>query len=249
MSIAARQWWLAAFLLAVPVHIKIWPVVPAFLLAIYWPKKLAFRFPLAVLAVGAVPFLTAPWAWVWRQYVGWYDLLVGPAQVRHTYRDAWTLWEVIHEPVNARVYMLLQLASAAGVFWLCWRQRSRLSPKRQLLFVLVAWTAWQMTFGPATERATFGLIAPLSAWGLVTALQQRRRPKLMAAAWLIMTASTFGVVERAVMDWFPLVLASHPIGTMLFFLWFLDWNRHTADAAIAQRPAVVVCDAAQEAAA
>ena len=75
-----RRWWWAAFLLAIPVHIKVWPLVPALLLIAYWPKKLALRFPAAMLAVAAAPLLTKPWDWVWRQYVGWYDLLVGPCK-------------------------------------------------------------------------------------------------------------------------------------------------------------------------
>ena len=206
LAIQDQRWWRAAFLLAIPVHIKVWPLAAAVLLIAYWPRKLALRFPAAVLAVAAVPLLTRPWGWVWRQYVGWYDLLVGPAQIRHTYRDAWTLWEVLHEPVHAKVYMLLQLLSGAAVLGLClWQVRRGLSVQRRLLFVLVSWAVWQMTFGPATERTTFGLIAPLSSWGLATAFQQRRGRLLMAVAFVLMTAANFGVIERALMDQFPLV--------------------------------------------
>ncbi len=126
--------------------------------------------------------------------------------------------------------MLLQLLSGAAVLGLClWQARRGLSVQRRLLFVLVSWAVWQMTFGPATERMTFGLIAPLSSWGLATAIQQRHRRLLMAAAFVLMTAANFGAIERALMDSFPLVLAAHPVGAMLFFAWFLDWNQRTAD--------------------
>ena len=230
LAIQDQRWWWAAFLLAIPVHIKVWPLVPALLLIAYWPKKLALRFPAAMLAVAAAPLLTKPWDWVWRQYVGWYDLLVGPAQIRHTYRDVWTIWQIIHEPVHAKAYVLLQLLSGAAVLGLClWQVRRGLSIQRRLLFVLVSWTVWQMTFGPATERTTFGLIAPLSSWGLVTAFQQRRGRWLMTVAFVLMTCANFGVIERALMDYAPVVLAAHPVGAMLFFAWFLDWNHWTAD--------------------
>ena len=225
LAIQDQRWWWTALLLAIAVQIKVWPLVPALLLIAYWPKKLALRFPAAMLAVAAVPFLARPWGWVWRQYVGWYDLLVGPAQIRHTYRDAWTLWEVVHSPVDAKAYLLLQLLSGAAVLGLClWQVRRGLSIQRRLLFVLVSWSVWQMTFGPATERTTFGLIATLSSWGMVTAFQQRRGRLLMTAAFVLMTAANFGGIERALMDNAPIVLAAHPVGALLFFAWFLDWN-------------------------
>ncbi len=198
LAIQDRRWWGAAFLLAISVQIKVWPLAAALLLMAYWPWKLTPRFLAATLLIAAVPLLTKPWGFVWRQYVGWYDLLVGPAQIRHTYRDAWTLWEIIHEPVNAKVYVFLQLLSGAAVLGLClWQLRRGLSLQRRLLFVLVSWAVWQMTFGPATERTTFGLIAPLSAWGLATAVQQRRGRVLMTMAFALMTCGNFGVIERA----------------------------------------------------
>ena len=58
----------------------------------------------------------------------------GPAQIRHTYRDAWTLWDVIHKPVDDKVYTLLQLLSAAAVLGLClWQARRGLSVQRRLV--------------------------------------------------------------------------------------------------------------------
>ena len=39
-----------------------------------------------------------------------------------------------------------------------------------------------------------------------------------------MTCANFGVIERALMDYAPIVLAVHPLGAMLFLAWFLDWN-------------------------
>jgi len=245
LAIQDQRWWGAAFLLAIPIHIKVWPLVPALLLIACWPRKLALRIPAAMLAIAAAPLATKPWSWVWRQYVGWYELLRGPALIRHTYRDAWTLWEIVHEPVPATAYMYLQVLSGAAVLLLClWQVRRGLSIQRRLLFVLVSWAAWQMTFGPATERTTFGLIAPLSAWGLATAFQQRRGRLLMTVAFGLMTCGNVGAIERALMDYAPIVLAAHPIGAMLFFAWFLDWNRAAADGLPACRPSTAIRRAA-----
>ena len=80
VAIADRRWWLAACLLAIPVHIKVWPLAVALLLVACWPRRLAARLAVCVLAIGALPFLTKPFPWVCRQYDGWFAMLVGPAQ-------------------------------------------------------------------------------------------------------------------------------------------------------------------------
>jgi hypothetical protein len=234
-AIVDKRWWLAAWMLAIPVHIKVWPLAAAMLLAACWPRRLALRVGLCLLGVGAVPFLTRPLAWVCRQYAGWFAMLLGPAQVRHEYRDAWTIWEVFqgHVPVHHHMapnhlwfYLGLQLATAALVLGLClWQARRSPSVTRLLLFVLTVWACWQMVFGPATERNTFGLIAPLSSWALLTSLEEKRGRMVMGLAFTLMLAANPRAIEAALEDAIPLVRAAHPIGVILFGGWFLWWNR------------------------
>jgi hypothetical protein len=83
------------------------------------------------------------------------------------------------------------------------------------------WAAWQMIFGPGTERNTFGLIAPLTAWGLMTALVEKRGRVLMIAAFALTTLANFGVVERTLENVFPAVVVMHPAGVLLFAVWLL----------------------------
>jgi len=226
VAIRQKRWWWAALLLAVPVHVKVWPLAAALLLAACWPRQLSWRLIVSLLAVGAVPFLTKPFAWVCTQYHAWFSMLVAPAQIRHVYRDAQTIWELIYTPVNEQAYLALQLAAAVVTLGLCWWHRRRAgSTARLLTFILVMWTAWQLVFGPGTERNTFGLIAPLSAWGLLTALGEKRGRTLMCVAFALTTAASFGVVERVLMGFFPAVVAMHPLGVLLFVAWLLDWAR------------------------
>ena len=252
VAVRRERWWAAAWLLAVPVHFKLWPVAAALLLIACWPRKLAVRFAVAVAAVGAIPFATKPAAWVCQQYAAWFTMLFDRGQVRHVYRDAWTIWELIHEPVDPRAYMVLQLAAAAFVLLLCWRHARRSLPvvgtlrvpqpadgtrsvpatsadgarsvpaMTTLTLILALWAAWQLTFGPGTERNTFGLIAPLTAWGLVTAVIEKRGRGLMIAAFALTALANFGVVERAFDDSLPAVLAMHPVGVLLFVVWLLS---------------------------
>ena len=225
IAILDERWWLAALLLAIPAHIKVWPLAGALLLTAYWPRRLAWRLPIAVAAVAALPLLARPPAWVWQQYVQWYQLLVGPAQIRHTYRDAWTIWELISAPVDPRLYAVLQLATGAAALGLCLWQSRRLPPQRRVLLALACWTSWQLVFGPGTERNTFALIAPLTSWALVVAFLEKRGRCLMGLSYLLTVVSAVGGVE----DLFPCLKALHPIGVLLFFAWFLTWNCQEAN--------------------
>ena len=221
-AIAARdrRFWLAAVLLAIPVHVKIWPVAAAMLLAACWPRQLLGRFAVGLAGAGLIPFLTKPFSVVCFQYHAWYAALVGPMQVRNVCYDAWTIWELIHEPVSKTCYLLLQLSTALLALALVLRQRRQGSdPRRLLTFLLALWTAWQMLFGPGTERNTFGVIAPLTSWALITALEARRGRAWMLPAFVLTTVLANGTVERTLAPWFPAVTAAHPLGVLLFAVW------------------------------
>lgn len=267
-AIVNKRWWLAALLLAIPVHIKVWPLAAGLLMCACWPRQLIARYAACLLAVGAAPLLAADASYVLQQYRNWYALLTGPALDRHIYRDAWTIWEVFWPPVNAQVYSLLQLASALAVLAVClwkarqWRQGTSAdqqhsaspmlvsaamgsnssrtqqmvnkSPTAQsatqrqqstsaykaklLTFILSMWAAWQLTFGPGTERNTFGLIAPLNAWAILTAARQPCAPLLMVPASLLMTLANSGELERRLPD-YPVVKAIHPLAVLAFAVW------------------------------
>ena len=79
VAILDRRWWRAGWLLAIPVHIKVWPLAAAMLLIACWPRRLAARLAVCLVGVGLLPFLTKPFLWVCRQYAGWFEVLTGPA--------------------------------------------------------------------------------------------------------------------------------------------------------------------------
>ncbi len=219
IAIVDEHWWRAAWLLAFAVNIKIWPLAGAILLASGCPRRLAWRFPIAVASIAVVPFLVKSPAWVSHEYLQWYRNLVGPEQIRHAYRDAWTIWELISSPVNPRLYAALQLTTAAAMLGLCLWQANR-TPKHRVLVSLACWTSWQLVFGPGTERNTFALIAPLTSWALVIALLEKRAFWLMAMSYLLTILAAIGWVE----DVYPWLRTLHPFGVILFFAWFLWWN-------------------------
>jgi alpha-1,2-mannosyltransferase len=237
-----RRWWLSAFLLAAAVHIKVWPIAAALLMIACWPRKLGWRFALATAAIVLVPFLTKPVSMVSWHYGQWYHAMFGRIMYdRHTYRDAWTVFEVLGWKIDVPSYVVLQLASAGGVLFLCLWQKQRIaSTARLLTFLLAMWTAWQLVFGPATERNTFGLIAPMTAWALVTAIQDKRGQAWMVAAFTHTTVLSNGWIERSLENGYPLIHIAHPLGVMMLASWmvFYAWRWQAASVTAADRTAV-----------
>ena len=76
-AIVENRWWKAAWLLAIPVHIKAWPLAAGLLLSACRPRALAARLGACLLGVAALPFLTKPFALVCQRYYGWFAVLTG----------------------------------------------------------------------------------------------------------------------------------------------------------------------------
>ncbi|HVU88961.1 MAG TPA: glycosyltransferase family 87 protein [Pirellulales bacterium] len=225
LAVAQRRWAVAALFLAVPVHIKVWPAAAALLIIACWPRALTARFVAALVAVAALP-LAIKWPWlVWARYADWHRALTGKMQIRHDYHDMWTLLEVFQRP-DTTAYAIWQVSFGILVLASClWQKQRGASTKQMSTFLLGIWAAWQLSFGPGTERATFGLIAPLTAWGLITAFSIERGRSLMLLAFGLTVLGGLGQVERALQPMFPLAAALHPLGIMVFAGWLLEYAR------------------------
>jgi hypothetical protein len=198
-AIKRERWWMASFLLAFPVFIKLWPLAVVMLLAACWPKQLIWRFVLVAVAFALFPFLTRPPTVVIGQYQEWYESLTG---LQHDlrwpgYRDAWTIWEgfgkIFHWQPSwpSRGFQALQLTSSVAVLGWCLWQKRRLEKKNTrgtglstpfftypvgnlLTAILSMWVIWQLLFGPGSEQITYGIIAPSAAWAVMVSFQQRK---------------------------------------------------------------------------
>lgn len=232
IAIRQERWWRAAWLLALPVFIKLWPLAVFLLLIVRWGRPLLARFAVACAVLAAVPFCTRPWPIVCRQYATWYATLTGPLQARWGgYRDAWTIWEELWPPVSAHGYTLLQLATAAAVFgWCVWQSRRRLTDQALLTLVLASWSSWQLLFGPGTERLTYGLIAPAQAWAVLVSFRERRLRVLSLAAFTLTGWLSMGDCETAVERLATLCTGNTlhapmylPLGIALFAAWVVAY--------------------------
>lgn len=225
LAVRREHWWTAAWCLAAPVFIKIWPIVVVAMLATRWPRQLAGRFTAACVVLAGVPFLTQPWPLVCRQYAAWYAALTGPLQARWGgYRDAWTIWEHLAPPVSFQGYRLLQVATLAALLgWCAWQSRRIRSTDTFLVAVLAGWSAWQLLLGPGTERLTYGLIAPAQAWAVVASVRARRLRAWSMVALVTTAIFSFGDFEMLASRLLPHAEVLLPFGILAFVAWLAAW--------------------------
>jgi len=220
---AARQnWWAAAFLLAVPVFIKIWPLAFVLLLVSCGFRRLAWRFVVASSVYAAIPFLTRPFAIVLQQYESYFAMLVARQQDRDSRaHDAWAILEQFH-PVNANLYAMLQLSTALAVLgWCLWRSRRAPTAFHRIASIMAMWIAWQILFGPGAERQTYIILAPLTTWAVLASFDQQRLRALAVAAWITSGVLGAGIVERTMLPIFPVAPAIQPCGAVMYLVWVI----------------------------
>jgi hypothetical protein len=225
-EIAGKKFSRAALWLAIPVYIKVWPIAFALLLLACWPKRLILPFVGWCLLIGGLPFLAQTPEFVWQQYSQFFEGLTGPMQVRHIYRDAWTIWEFVAPPVPERTYKLVQLGTAGlTLLFSLWHAFRQTDVRAALLTILCGWSVWQLVFGPGSERNTFCVIAPLIAWGLLSALESRRGAWLMSTGALLVLLFSFGLLERKLERVLPGTQLALPIGVLLCGAWLVIYAR------------------------
>jgi hypothetical protein len=203
-TVARGGWNLASAFLALACLFKLYPVAVGLLVAAVYPRRFAGRFLIALATGLALPFLLKPSAYVLEQYAGWWHHLVADdrqqLQIELWYRDLRLLCHVWHIPLGALAYLVIQLFAAAAIAAACTAGRLAHWQERRLLTLLFSLACcWMTLLGPATESATYILLAPTLAWSMIDALRS-------TVPWSIRTGliGSFGLfllTQTAV--WFP----------------------------------------------
>jgi Glycosyltransferase family 87 len=167
-----EQWMLAAMAIAVAAMFKIYPLTLGMLLVLLYPKKFSWRLLVMLLLGALLPFLMQRADYVRQQYVQWVSYLTGEhrdkGSITDWYRDFRAVWRVYVGSISDLQYTLVQLATAAMIAGVCLAGRLRQWQRPTLLALMLSLACcWMTVFGPATESATYILLAPAVAWGLV----------------------------------------------------------------------------------
>ena len=220
----AERWTIAAIALAVAVHWKVYPVVAGLLLILLFPRGFTWRFVLAVVITGLIPFLFQNASYVIDQYRLWYDTRTADNRLDYSLaiapRDLWfVLVQAAGLPISQTVYRVIQAVVGLAIATYCLWGRVNNLPKERLLagtFSLVC--AWMTLLGPASELYTYLLVAPAIAFEMVAAFSKRGDAvsrSLVLAAFLFLLAAILRVGFFPRYD-NPYALSLQPLGALFF---------------------------------
>jgi hypothetical protein len=256
-GLARRRWWTAAVLLSAAAWLKLTPLLPALLLCGLWPRRLAPRFVVALAAGALLPFLTRPPGVVLGHYAEWVAALTQTGGARWPgFRDAWTAWQVTCDfvrgtlgpsaprPIDWAGYPALQLGTAScALAWCLWQKAHHADPRRVLQLALAMGMAWLMLFGPAVEHPTYAFLAPSLAWAVLEWRAWQRGRGLIVAALVLIAVLGWEPLVHPLLDQLPVLLAALPLGTTLFVIWLVGYERACRDDGgslrVRERPLVI----------
>ena len=229
-SVKEERWNLVSVLIALAFICKLYPLALGMILILLYPRQLGWRIATACLASLLFPFLCQHPNYVTDQYEKWFDLLRAEDRTKHMYRDAWHLIELYGAPVSRKAYLILQLASGAGIAALCWqRQRAGWSSPALLTSTLALTMAWTMLLGPATESSSFALLAPSFAWSIVEALQTKTRGARHGLLWGSCALFAIAVIVGGiVMEWKIHETGVHAWASLCYFAYLVIEPRASA---------------------
>ena len=216
-----RGWWMsAAIVLTIAVMIKIYPLAIALLLVVMFPRQLLWRFAFCLIVAVALPFALQRIDYVSHQYNDWLLYLRTEDRTSRSlsewYSDLRLLFRVWFVPLSTTTYVVIQLAAGAAIGVVAVVGKIRHWPIQSLIaWIFSLSCCWMTLFGPATESATYVLIAPATAWIVCELLV--RGGGAIETAWvaviyglqlLARMASWFGGMKRFGVYASPLALSA-----------------------------------------
>lgn len=231
---------IAGVCLAAAAAIKVYPVAVGLLLATAFPRRVLPGYVLAMASFAVLPFLLAPHS-ATEQYRRFVQAEQAENRRHGDYQDPprdlyWVLRTYFVAPSDQN-YSGIVIAAALGMAVLVahaaapWRSRlvkpRRAATARERLCIVLAFDlgcVWMTVFGPATEPATYTLLAPTAATAVVLAWSSLSRLRLVVAL-----AGYLLLLSPVVRDFFPNGRAFHVLGPQplggLLLLGVVGWPR------------------------
>ena len=214
VAFSRDRYWLAALAIVGAAVFKIYPLSLGLLLGVIEPRRFAPKLLLFTVIAFAIPFAMQSPDYVAEQYEHWFQLIENDDRTHepwhrgyHDFRKVLLRWEL---PITADAYRGIQVAvgcAAAGVVligrWRKWDRPRLIQTSTSLGFL------WCTLFGPATESATYVLLAPLAAYAVAVA----RDRAIWERAWVIFVYAI--LLASNMIHWFPYSVSHVFRGTLI----------------------------------
>ena len=230
VSAHRRQWTICAICLGLTAYLKIYPLSVGLLLVLLYPRQLGWRLLLTLGLLGILSFLLQQPGYVLEQYQRWFGTRAADDRRMNmdiAPRDFAMLLKACHINLSGRMFLILQLLAGIGAAVVCVYGRIRdWSEERLLIAVFNLGTCWMLLFGPSTEDATYAMIAPPVALGLVQTLGEKgiggRTKSLIYSSYAVLllglALNAFLRLKKT-----PYTMSVQPLGALMFLMYSAIW--------------------------
>jgi hypothetical protein len=220
---------LAAAAVAGAALVKVYPVALGLLLCVVEPRRFAPRLLLAVAIGGLSPFALQSEGYVTQQFADWVDRVEDDDRTEQPiykgYHDFQKLLRRWGLPTPLAAYREMEVAAGClAAALVLWGRRSGWDRPRQIEACTGLGFVWCTLFGPATEAATYMLLAPVAAAAVVsvTGRPLGERVWIRGAYVLLISTPVASWFPRPMSDpWRALVPQAH---AALMLLMWLMWR-------------------------
>ena len=229
LAAANGRWTLSAICVGICTYLKIYPLSVGLLLALIYPRRLAWRLGLTLILMGALPFLLQEPAYVFEQYRRWFSTRAADDRRLNmdiAPRDFAMFLKMFHINLSASVFLVVQICAGAAAAAICLIGRIRKWPEGRLLVCLFTLgTCWMLLFGPATEDATYAMIAPALSFAVVQAFSQTTPSWIRVLICVSYAVLLFGLILNAFfgLKKTPYSMSVQPLGALIFAAYTVIW--------------------------
>ena len=223
------RWTLSAICVGICTYLKIYPLSVGLLLALLYPRKLGWRLGLTLILMGALPFLLQQPAYVFEQYKRWFSTRAADDRRLNmdiAPRDFAMILRMFYINLSATVFLVMQICAGAAAAAICMIGRSqKWSEDRLLICLFTLGTCWMLLFGPATEDATYAMIAPALSFAIVQTFSQTTPSWMRVSICASYAVLLFGLILNAFfgLKKTPYSMSVQPVGALLFAGYTVIW--------------------------
>lgn len=221
------QWTISVICLSLCAYLKIYPLAVGLLLLLVYPRQIGWRLALTLFLMGAFSFFLQQPAYVLDQYKRWIGTRATDDRrmnIDIAPRDFAMLLRAIHVDMSSRTFLVLQLSAAVAAAAVCiYGRLKKWSKECLLLAVLNLGTCWMLLFGPATEDATYVMIAPPLALALVRTQKTSSRMKFLLYLSYLVLLTGFSISSFLRLKKNPYNMSVQPLSALLFLIYTLIW--------------------------